>query len=84
MSERYELIFTKEFFRKLKRLDRQVQIRILKGVKILEASPYTGKRLEGRLIGFLSLRQGDYRIIYQISKKKVIIVTVGHRKAIYE
>ncbi len=83
MSEKYKLLFTREFLRKLKELDRQVQIRILRGIKILEENPLSGKRLKGRLNGLLSLRIGDYRIIYQISKDQVIIRTVGHRKTIY-
>ena len=30
MSERYKISFTKEFLRKIKKLDRKTQIRILK------------------------------------------------------
>ncbi|MEM2364830.1 MAG: type II toxin-antitoxin system RelE/ParE family toxin [Candidatus Bathyarchaeia archaeon] len=84
MSERYELVFTKEFLRRLRELDRQVQIRVLREVKILGENPFIGKPLRGRLGGLLSLRVGDYRIIYQILKGQVIIRTVGHRKAVYE
>ena len=84
MSKKYKLIFTREFLRRLKKLDREVQIRILRRLKILEGKPFSGKRLGGRLSGLLSLRIGDYRIIYQISKDQVIIRTVGHRKSIYE
>jgi len=84
MSERFELSFTKEFLRKIKKLDRKAQIRILKSIKTLEEVPYSGKRLTGRLKGFMSLRQGEYRIIYQVSDDQVILRTVGHRKDIYK
>ncbi|MBC7131265.1 type II toxin-antitoxin system RelE/ParE family toxin [Candidatus Bathyarchaeota archaeon] len=84
MSGKYQLVFTSEFLKRLKKLDREAQIRVLKGVKVLEENPFSGKRLRGSLSGLLSLRIGDYRIIYQVSKDEVIIRTFGHRKSIYE
>jgi len=84
MSKRYNLVFTKEFLRRLKELDRHVQIRMLKGVKILEENPFAGKRLRGRLSELLSIRIGDHRIIYQILGNQIIVRTVGHRRTIYE
>jgi len=84
MKKKSEIIFTKESLRKLKQLDRQTQIRIIKELRILEEEPFTGKRLVGRLQGLLSLRVGDYRIIYQVADNKIIIRTVGHRKTIYK
>ncbi len=83
MSEKYRLSFTKEFLRKIKKLDRKAQIRILGGIKTVREAPYSGKRLTGRLKGLMSLRQGEYRIIYQVSGDQVILRTVGHRKSIY-
>jgi addiction module RelE/StbE family toxin len=84
MSERYELIFTKEFLRKIKKLDRKTQIRILRSLKTLEETPFSGKRLTGPLKGLMSLRQGEYRIIYQVRGSQVILRTVGHRKDVYK
>lgn len=83
MSKKYKLFFTREFLRRLKKLDREIQIRILKRLKTLEGKPFSGKRLGGHLSGLLSLRIGDYRIIYQVSKDQIVILTVGHRKTIY-
>jgi len=70
--------------KKIKKLERETQIRIFKNIKMLEENPYLGKRLRGRLSGLFSYRIGDYRIIYQISESQIIIRTVGHRKSIYE
>jgi addiction module RelE/StbE family toxin len=84
MKKKLELVFTKEFLRKLKELNRQTQIRILKELKILEEQPFAGKRLVGRLNGLMSFRVAEYRVIYQLSEKTVIIRTVGHRKKVYE
>ena len=84
MKPKSKLAFTKEFLRRLKQLDKQTQIRILKNLKTLEEDPFAGKQLTGRLTGLFSLRVGDYRIIYQPSKSIIIIRTVGHRKMVYK
>jgi len=84
MKKKFELIFTKEFLRRQKDLDKQTQIRILRELKVLEKQPFAGKQLVGRLSGLMSLRIGGYRVIYQLTEKKVIIRTVGHRKTIYK
>ena len=83
MSERYELVFTKEFLRKIKKLDRKTQVRVLRSLKVLEKNPFSGKRLTGPLTDLMSLRQGKYRIIYQVRNSQVILRTVGHRKDVY-
>jgi len=84
MKKKSELIFTREFLKKLKQIDKPTQIRIIKELRILEEKPFTGKRLVGRLQGLLSLRIGDYRIIYHHTDNKIIIRTVGHRKTVYK
>jgi len=84
MKPKSKLVFTKEFLRRLKQLDKQTQIRILKNVKTLEGNPFTGKQLTGRLSGLFSLRVGNYRIIYQTSENTIIIRTVGHRRTVYK
>jgi addiction module RelE/StbE family toxin len=83
MKNKFELVFTKEFLRRLKELDRQAQIRILKELKILENQPFAGKHLVGRLSDLMSFRVGDYRIIYHISERRIVVRTVGHRKKVY-
>jgi len=84
MKTRFELVFTKEFLHRLKQLDKQTQIRILRKLRTLEEKPFIGKRLTGRLTGLFSFRVGNYRIIYQPSENKIIIRTVGHRKTVYK
>jgi mRNA interferase RelE/StbE len=82
MKKNFELIFTKEFLKRLKRLERLNQIRILKELKNLEEKPFASKQLVGRLSELKSFRIGDYRVIYQVSDQKVIIRTIGHRKKV--
>ena len=84
MKKKFELVFTREFLKRLKRVEKQTQIRILRELKTLEEQPFVGKRLSGRLNDLLSLRVGDHRVIYELSEKKIIVRTVGHREKIYE
>ena len=84
MKKNFELIFTREFLKRIKRLDRQTQIRILKELKILEDKPFASKQLVGRLSELRSFRVGDYRVIYQVSERTIIIRTFGHRKKVYD
>jgi mRNA interferase RelE/StbE len=84
MKKNYELIFTREFVKNLKKLDRQTQVRILKELQILKIKPEAGKQLVGRLSDLESFRVGDYRIIYQVSEQQIIIRTMGHRKKVYD
>ena len=63
MKKNYKLVFTKEFVKTIKRLDRQTQSRILGELKILEDKPFAGKQLVGRLSELKSFRIGDYRVI---------------------
>jgi mRNA interferase RelE/StbE len=40
-----------------------------------------------KLVGYnklYRLRIGDYRVIFELSEKEIIILKVGHRKSIYE
>jgi mRNA-degrading endonuclease RelE of RelBE toxin-antitoxin system len=70
--------------KKLKNLDKDNQIRILRDLKILEEQPFAGKRLAGRLSEVMSFRVGEYRVIYQVSEKIIIIRTVSHREQVYK
>ena len=43
-----------------------------------------GKPLRTSLSGFRKLRVGNYRVIFEVSKKNIIIYVIGHRKDVYE
>lgn len=43
-----------------------------------------GKPLREPLKGLRSLRVGTYRILYQVNKDTVYVVTIRHRKDVYE
>ena len=55
-------------------------------IRQLQDNPYIGKPLHGDLKGKYSLRSGDYRVIYSVDEtdKSVLLLAVGHRKAVYK
>ena len=58
---------------------------LIKAIDTLTSQPYSGKPLKGDKKGCYSLRQGEYRIIYEVypTQKIVHIIRVGHRREIY-
>jgi len=85
-SKKYNLIALPHFKRDLKKLDTQTQRRIRAKLRELEDSREIGKPLHGGLEGVHSLRIGEYRVLYQLEEKKleVYLVSVAHRKHVYE
>ncbi len=82
----YRLETTRRFEKDFKKLASDLKQRVDKQVRMLEAQPYSGKRLRGEFEGSYSLRLGDYRIIYWVdeSAKRIILLTVAHRRTVYE
>lgn len=70
----------------LLKLPKQAVVKIMKRIVNLSSEPYPPdcRKLSGEDNVF-RIRVGNYRIIYEIFEKKVVIVVlkVGHRKDIY-
>ena len=82
----YKIIVQPSAARDLRKLSREIQIRIGRRLDKLanEPHPADAKTLKGNE-GFLRVRVGDYRIVYTIREKilVVLVVRIGHRKDIY-
>jgi mRNA interferase RelE/StbE len=52
----------------------------------LAKNPFSAKTLMGNLKGYYSYRVGDYRIIFEIDKKKssIYIEKIAHRRQVYK
>lgn len=70
---------------KIHQFDQKLYGRLIMVIESLRNNPYQGKKLKGRMKGDYSVRVGDYRIVYDVYKDKLIIVVidVGHRREIY-
>ena len=81
----YEVIFSSKAERQLKKLEKNVQKRI---IAALERSRIRPEKHFKKLIGkeAYSLRVGHYRVIADIIKSKLVILVlkVGHRKKVYK
>jgi mRNA interferase RelE/StbE len=82
----YKVLFTKEAKRNVEKLDPSIRKVIGKAIESLAANPAKGKPLAYDLAGLHSLKTSDYRIIYRIREKEllIIVIAVGHRKEIYK
>ena len=69
----YNIIFKKPAKKFIKKLDKDIQNRILKKIEQLKINPQLGIPLLGNLSGLWKLRIDKYRVIYEIQKSQLII-----------
>ncbi|MGO4590707.1 type II toxin-antitoxin system RelE family toxin [Paenarthrobacter sp. 2TAF44] len=86
MSADFNIAYTATAAKQIRKLDRSAQVRVLKTVEILGATPRPPKATQ--LVGGdgqWRIRVGDYRIVYEIHDHEllILVVKVGHRKEIY-
>lgn len=84
--KRYTLVYTREAKKNIEKLDPSIHKLIEKALETLSLDPFRGKQLSYELAGLRSFRTSDYRIIYRIKKRQVliIVISVGHRREIYK
>jgi len=84
----YKVVYLDSVEKDLKRLDRPVRKRILDKIEThLAKDPQSlGKALAGEFQGLWRYRVGDFRVIYKIAEKEILIIVarVGHRKNVYD
>jgi mRNA interferase RelE/StbE len=68
----------------LRRAQPMIFEKVVAKIRTLAEDPKAGKPLVGPLKGTWSLRVGDYRILYEVGKAKVIVLTVNHRRGVYK
>ena len=73
------------FLERLEKSNKNISQRLVRVIDSLKTNPSMGKKLFGGLAGFRSLRVGEYRIIYLIIEKMVLIqvVKIAHRREVY-
>lgn len=81
----YELVFRKSVAKDLRNLPKRDLQRVLSRIDTLadEPRPAGAEKLSGREL--YRIRQGQYRIVYEIADQCLIVtvVRVGHRRDIY-
>jgi mRNA interferase RelE/StbE len=82
----YSIEFSASALREFQAFDRQVQRRISVKIEQLAENPFSlGARKFHGETDHWRIRIGDYRVIYRIDRRRVVvvIVRVGHRREVY-
>ena len=84
--ESYRIVIKKSAAKEIEKIEKKDRIRIIEKIRSLakEPKPTVSKKLSGQ--EKYRIRQGNYRILYQIIEDELIInvVKVGHRRDIYK
>ncbi|MBI2026887.1 MAG: type II toxin-antitoxin system RelE/ParE family toxin [Deltaproteobacteria bacterium] len=86
MGAQYNIQFKPSVFKQLKQISSRDQKKIMRKIQELEENPrpFGLKKLVAEE-NLYRIRVGDYRIIYQIQDKilLILVIKIGHRKDIY-
>ena len=83
----YNIFFKRSAEKELRKISKPHLVQIIDKIKSLSHNPKPHGvqmlRGEGR---YLRLRQGDYRIVYEVddADRTVTIIKVGHRREVYD
>ena len=84
----YKVVYLDQVEEDLKKLDKSTARKILARVEtyLAKAPQELGKSLKGDFQGYWRYRWGDYRVIYKISEREILIVVlrISHRKEVYD
>ena len=82
---KYELVYTLRAERDIQKLDTQIKARIGKTLQRYREAPLDfAERLTDPIIGSYRFRIGDYRVIFDIEGRDIVVLRVGHRRDIYK
>ena len=87
MNGPFEVIYHPDVSRKdLPKISQDIREKIRKAIEVkLRAAPEEfGEPLRRTLKGYWKLRVGDWRVIYKVDGKTVVVLRIGHRREVYE
>ena len=79
-----EVRYHSQVKKEVKRISVSWRRRIERVIDELAKEPEKGKRLRGKLEGMRSHRAGNYRIVYFIENETLYILSISHRRNVYE
>jgi mRNA interferase RelE/StbE len=81
----YNIVYKKSVSRDLAKLSKQEARRILRRVeKDLAENADVYPVLRGKFAGLRKYQVGNYRVIYTILGRDVLVLRVGHRRGVYK
>jgi mRNA interferase RelE/StbE len=82
----YSVIYQGPAEAALRKLSREIQIRIIRKIDQLAADPFPpGTEKLNAPTDLWRIRIGDYRVVYTVQRREllVLILKVGHRREVY-
>ena len=80
----YKILPTKEFSKDFSKLDNSVKKRLKNKLETYAKNPiFYAKKLIDSSLGTYRWRIGNYRIIFDIDAKNIVILRIRHRREIY-
>ncbi len=80
----YNLLYKASVKKDLGRLSKAEARRVLNRIEhVLAEKPNAYPMLKGKYAGLRKLRIGEYRVIFVILDKDVLVLRIGHRKDVY-
>lgn len=83
---RFSLLISSSAEKKLKKIPKKDVLKLIEAIQSLTITPYPAgcRKLSGEE-NIYRIRQGQYRIIYEIKNQRllILILKLGHRKDIY-
>lgn len=79
----FKLVYTNRFVKDFRKLSKQNQLRIHKGLVSLKQDPYKGRKLKSTPLGSYRIRVGDVRILYDIEENNLFLLHVAKREDAY-
>lgn len=81
----YNVVYKKSVHRDLKKLSKAEVNRILDQIeKELTKKPESCPILKGQFAGLRKYRIGDYRVIYALLGKDIVVLRIGNRRDVYK
>jgi mRNA interferase RelE/StbE len=81
----YKINYKNSVSRDLKKLGKREAKRILDQIEQrLSLDPVSFLELKGKFAGLRKMRMGDCRVIFAMLEEEVLVLRIGHRKAVYQ
>ncbi|MBI4677533.1 MAG: type II toxin-antitoxin system RelE/ParE family toxin [Elusimicrobia bacterium] len=82
--QRYELLYTRRALRDVDCLDPVARKRLARRLEALRLDPLgLSQKLVNSKIGQYRCRFGDYRVVFDLHGRGIVVLRVGHRREIY-
>ena len=81
----YKIVYTKSAYKDIQRLDAVAKKKLKEKVAVFSKKPFSyARKLMDSKIGTYRWRAGNYRIVFDMDGKRIIILRIGHRREIYK